>query len=249
MALLTDREEIRRLLRRDAVWAAYALGDLSPDLWPATTWHAAGAELALVLRAFSFPILWASGRLESLVDELSGESSYSVQILPTALPALERAYDVTGLKQMNRFGLRDFAAVPTPDVFRLRSPDLAQLEALYRDGKEAGEAPEFFYEAMVERGVFYGIRDASGLAAVAGTHLVALEEKVATIGNVYTRRDCRGRGFARQTACAVAAELLALGIEVIALNTNQKNVAARRTYERLGFVCHTEYVEGTVVRK
>ncbi len=249
MALLTDREEIRRLLRRDAVWSAYALGDLSPDLWPATTWHVAGPELALVLRAFSFPILWASGGLEALVDELSGEGSYSVQILAQALPTLERAYNVSGLKQMDRFGLRRFSPVPTPDVFRLRAPDVAELEALYRDGEEVGEAPEFFYPAMVERGVFYGIRDASGLAAVAGTHLVAVEEKVATIGNVYTRRDCRSRGYARQTACAVAAELLALGIEVVALNTYQGNVAARRTYERLGFVRHIEYVEGMIVRR
>lgn len=67
---------------------------------------------------------------------------------------------------------------------------------------------------------------------------------VAAIGNVYTRRDRRGRKLARQTAGAVAAELLARQIPTIVLNVNQKNVAALRVYEALGFRRYCPFWEG-----
>ena len=55
------------------------------------------------------------------------------------------------------------------------------------------------------------------------------------MGNVYTRRDRRGRRLARHTTGAVTAALLALGIPTIVLNVNQKNAAALLVYEALGF--------------
>ena len=102
MPLLSDRELVRRLLRRDAVWAAYALGDLGPNLWPHTRWHQSGEEVALVLHAYHVPILWAAGALTQLLSEISDEARYSVQIRPSALPALERQYRTSGLKKMWR---------------------------------------------------------------------------------------------------------------------------------------------------
>jgi predicted GNAT family acetyltransferase len=125
--------------------------------------------------------------------------------------------------------------------------DLAALKRLYADGEPAGEAPDFFHADMLPQGVFYGIREGGQLIAAAGTHLVSVVEGVGAIGNVYTRRDRRGRGLAAQTVSAVAMELVRLGLRTIALNVSQSNVSAMRLYESLGFTRHCPFYEGVAV--
>src|SRR5439155_19334107 len=93
-------------------------------------------------------------------------------------------------------------------------------------------------------GVFCGIREGEDLIAVAGTHLVSAAESVGAVGNIYTRRDRRGRGLATQTTAAVVAELRRLGIATIVLNVSRTNVPAVRVYERLGFRRYCDYFEG-----
>ena len=250
LPLLTDRDQIRQLLQRDPVWAAYALGDLGPELWLHTTWHRAEDELALVLRSYSVAILWASGTLEGLGEEIASEARYSVQVRPSSLPELSRYYRTSNLKRMWRMTLdsREFRPASFGQMARLGATDVGALERLYADGAETGESPEFFFGSMVCDGVFFGAREGDELTNVAGTHLVAIEESVGAIGNVYTRQDRRGRGLAGQATSAVVTELLRLGVRVIALNVYQSNAAAIQVYERLGFRRHCEFVEGIVER-
>ena len=77
------------------------------------------------------------------------------------------------------------------------------------------------------------------LVAAAGTHLLSRRERVATIGNVYARRDCRGRGLGRTVMSAVL-EALA-DIDTIGLNVRVDNRAAIRVYASLGFVRHCPF--------
>jgi GNAT superfamily N-acetyltransferase len=66
--------------------------------------------------------------------------------------------------------------------------------------------PDAFAAHQVESGVFYGVEDATGaLAAVGGTHIVDYTRGLAAIGNMYTRPDCRGRGFASAVLAAIVA--------------------------------------------
>ncbi len=44
----------------------------------------------------------------------------------------------------------------------------AFLEALYADGAEAGEAPDFFFPSMLAGGYFHGVRREGALVAAAG---------------------------------------------------------------------------------
>jgi ribosomal protein S18 acetylase RimI-like enzyme len=136
----------------------------------------------------------------------------------------------------------------TPDVVRLSSPHLRAVKQLYDDGASSGESPDFFFPSMLDAGVFYGLWEADGLVAVAGTHLVVPSEDVAAVGNVYTRRDRRGRGLAARVTSAVVDELLRLKIRTIVLNVNQSNEPAIRVYERLGFTRHCGYCEGLATR-
>ena len=71
---------------------------------------------------------------------------------------------------------------------------------------------------------------------------MAREEGAAAIGNVYVRRDRRGRGLGRVVTAAVLTGLA--GIETIGLNVRADNSAALRVYESLGFARHCEFYEG-----
>jgi ribosomal protein S18 acetylase RimI-like enzyme len=89
--------------------------------------------------------------------------------------------------------------------------------------------------------VFHGVRDGDALLAAAGTHLLSREEGVASIGNVYTRRDRRGLGLGRRVVSAVLGDLS--GLETIGLNVRADNAAAIHLYESLGFRRHCEFFE------
>ncbi len=104
-----------------------------------------------------------------------------------------------------------------------------------------GESPDFFYASMVTDGVFFGVYQGDELIAAAGTHLVSRDESAAAIGNVYVRRDRRGRGLGRAVTAAVLHELA--GIATVGLNVRADNDAAIRVYQSLGFVRHCDFRE------
>ena len=60
MPRLTDKDEIRTILRRDPAWSLYALGDLAPPMFGKTQWFA--PDLTLVVRDYGTAILFAMGQ-------------------------------------------------------------------------------------------------------------------------------------------------------------------------------------------
>jgi len=133
-------------------------------------------------------------------------------------------------------------------VSRLGSTDLETVQSLYADGEATGEAPDFFMPAMLEQGVYYGVHEEDWLIAAAGTHAVAPTVSVGALGNVYTRRDRRGRGLASRVTSAVTNHLLDMKISTVALNVRENNRAAIRVYEQLGFQTHCHYDEAIASR-
>jgi ribosomal protein S18 acetylase RimI-like enzyme len=257
----TDIPKIRGILSADRPWACYALGDLSPGLFEHTDWFTTDdrAAVLMLFRAFGTPLLFALGqpeRVGGLLDELSAETDLYLSIRPEILPLVQGRFQVRGETLMwrmilnaGRFRATDNAAV------RLGVGDLPALQRLHAggnlDGQPADDAPDFFSASMVDEGVYYGIfDDNAALMAAAGTHLVVPGEGVAAVGNVYTRPDCRGRGFASQVTGAVVAELRRQPkLDVIALNVRQDNAAAIAVYERLGFERYCPFYEGLATRE
>jgi ribosomal protein S18 acetylase RimI-like enzyme len=135
----------------------------------------------------------------------------------------------------------DRLAARQPRTSRLGVRDVPALQALYADGQSSGESPDFFFPSMVADGVFHGIYEGTALVAAAGTHLLARGEGIAALGNVYTRRDRRGRGLGRLATSAVLGELA--GVETIGLNVRADNDAAQHLYESLGFTRHCQFYE------
>jgi len=250
-----DPARIRALLETDRPWAAYALADLEPGFREHCQWLAredAPPALVLLYRRADPPVIFALGtalRLTPLLEEIE-EPALILHVRPEALPAIEARYRVEDLRPQWRMILeRDaFRPVPSGDAARLGPGDVEAIRALYADGEPKGEAPDYFDPSMVEQGLFSGVWEGAEIVAVAGTHVVSSAESVCAIGNVYVRRDRRGRGLAARVTSAVAAAALDRGLRTVALNVSQQNRAALRVYERLGFRLYCPFVAGRAVR-
>jgi ribosomal protein S18 acetylase RimI-like enzyme len=262
MPRLHDKNQIRAILRRDARWCVYALGDLEPRMFAKCQWFT--PDLTMVLHDYGTCILFAhgTGSLREALDHAT--FPVHLQVRRDALEEIKKYAIVTDEKSMLRMGLdragsaraTDLSAVArrakvestegTARVCRLTERDIDALKRLYADGESTGESPDFFYDSMVSDGVFCGIFEGRDLIAVTGTHLVSREESAAAIGNVYVRRDRRGAGLSRLTTMAVLEDLR--GIETIGLNVRADNAAAIRVYESLGFAVHCQFCEGLAVR-
>lgn len=248
---LRDRDAIRALLETDRVWSAYALADLAPGPFALSEWYGSTSPpaVALLYRAFSVPVLLAVGTEEALrpvFRSLPAEPELYLAVPRHALALLEPRYHAREIKPMLRMWLPPERELPPrdPRVVRLDELDAAEVEELYRDGIEAGEAPEFFAPSMLARGTFRGVREGRGLVAVSGTHVLDDDVSVAAIGNVYVRRSARGRGLGGIVTAATASAIRESGIRTVVLNVGESNAAARRIYASLGFLVHIPYHEG-----
>jgi ribosomal protein S18 acetylase RimI-like enzyme len=245
---LTDKDQIRSLLLRDPRWCVYALGDLTPRMFVKCSWYT--PDITMVLHDYGTSILFAHGI--GSIREALGHVRWPVhlQVQQDALDEVARHAEVSDVKNMWRMawategteGADQRRSTEIADgVKRLGPPDLPALKRLYADGDSTGESPDFFYDSMVPNGVFFGIYEGADLIAAAGTHLFAPDEHAAAIGNVYTRRDRRGRGLGRQVTSAVLHRLRHL--RTIGLNVREDNAPAIRVYQSLGFAQHCEFKE------
>jgi ribosomal protein S18 acetylase RimI-like enzyme len=257
MPRIADKAAIRAILNTDRRWAAYALGDLAPALFGDCEWFCATADrqaIALVYRAFEIPVLFTLGQaaaVEGILEEIADEPRMYLSIRPEILPLIKERYAVRDETAMWRMVLdrSKFRPEPMGACARLGPMAVQELGQLYTDGRATGEAPTFFVPRMLEEGVYFGVREGGDLVSAAGTHLLAPEEGVAAMGNVYTRRDRRGRGWGGAVTRAVAGELLRMRIDAVALNVAQSNASAIRMYERVGFARYCAFYEGVASRR
>jgi ribosomal protein S18 acetylase RimI-like enzyme len=198
------------------------------------------------------PIVLAAGEaaflptvFQELLGRLRRHTNIYFVVRPEVLPLLQSDYAVSDRRPMLRMVLDAgrFAGGDGGHAIRLGPSDLDLVAELYRDGDTAGEAPDFFLPAMLETGIYYGVREGTSLVAVAGTHVFAPAEGVGGVGNIYTRRDRRGRGWGGCVTTAVVSELLRRGVATIVLNANEANAAAIQLYEKLGFRRYCPYFE------
>jgi len=236
---LTDKDQIRNILQRDRRWCVYALGDLTPRMFEKCVWFA--PDLTLVLHDYGTSILFAhgTGSIREALDHVSWPVHLQVQ--QDGLDEVARHASVRNVKHMLRMAWNHGDTDIAGGVQRLGANDVAALKRLYADGETTGESPDFFYDSMVAAGVFFGVYEGPDLIAAAGTHLFAPDEHAAAIGNVYTRRDRRGRGLSRSVTSAVLHRLRHL--ETVGLNVREDNAAAIHVYESLGFVKHCDFKE------
>jgi len=246
-----DPDEIRGLLNEDRGYAAYALGDLSPGFREYSRWYVAGRgrrpeALILLFERLNPPALFCFGPADGVLAA-AARADLPERVYFTGLDehvdAAASWLRFEGRIPMWRMVVspEDFRPMGLERARRLGMDDLPALSRLYMHGGADAFAPY-----QLEQGVFYGCWDGDDLIAVAGTHLVAPQERVAAVGNVFTHPAHRRRGLGAAVTSAVTAELLERGMDVV-LNVSQENVSAVALYERLGYRRYCPFLEGIAV--
>lgn len=245
------------ILRADPIWAAYALADLRADFAPFCRWSVSAdrkgdeSGLALLYTGLEPPILLTVGTAAGVAEALAQAAlpdRVFLSVREEHLPAVQQHFPHVEPRQMLRMVLPQEAEPPPAQqpVVRLGPADAERLKALYRHGGPF--TPDYFAAYQLADGYFCAIEDETGaLAAAGGTHIVHAGEGVAAIGNVYTRPDCRGRGYGSAITAGIVQALRTDGYELIVLNVNRGNEAARRLYRKFGFVQHCSFIEGIAV--
>jgi ribosomal protein S18 acetylase RimI-like enzyme len=253
MPQLLDVDDVRRRLEGDRAWSAFALADLDPPYAQHAAWFGTPTSnsVVLVYGAFDPPIVFCQGEpaaCEAILAEAHVASRTArayVNVTDLLWPIVGRNFTTFEPRRMSRMVLHGDLpeASSHTTAVPLGPADLGALRNLYEE-----DPPAFFLPEQVKDGVYFGVRQAGDLVAVAGTHVVSARGSVAAIGNVYTRPDCRGRGLAAEVTGAVARELRRRGIATIVLNVTDSNDVARRVYQRLGFVHYCVFHEGLARR-
>ena len=247
---LANKSQILAYLETDRLYAAYAIGDLEAGLFAQCTWVGTEKDgqlgaLALCFRGLEPPALFLMGMADGLRAILGGalrpDRAY-ITCQPNLLAMTREFYAWDETSPMIRMALQATRFQPgerTGECIRLTTAHSEQLTWLYAQAETVAFSP-----VQVEHGVFYGVLQGRELVAAAGTHLVSPTYGVAAVGNVFTHSDHRRQGHGTTVTGAVVAELLRLGIRDIVLNVGQRNVAAIRVYERLGFERYCPFLEG-----
>ncbi len=248
-----DWRELERWLADDRAFAAYALGHLEWGLFEsASFWVAEGPQgAAVVMHAGALgattACIGAPDGVEAILSLHPGvRRSYLSTAAPEHMPILRRAYHVRDTLSMIRMSVTPASFRPIEGhVRRLRGRDAIGINALY--ASEGG--PSHYFPDTIERAVYYGVFDGPRLASVAGTHIVAPNQGIAIVGNVFTDAAYRGLGLATRVTSAVTHELLERGCAEVALTVDPGNTPALAAYTRLGYRPGTSVVEARLERR
>ncbi|CAN5815164.1 hypothetical protein BH23CHL8_BH23CHL8_03000 [soil metagenome] len=247
-----DRELLHAFLSQDRIYAGYAIADMDDREFGRTRWGVAfeGSQtvaVCLEYRGLTPQPLFVMGAPEGIravLSEVLRTRTAYLAALPEHLPAVSGLYRVDPGPPMLRMWVDRASFRPIiGEAVRLDAADTRHLNRLYELGLTAWLPAD-----SVANGVYYGIRRSGRLVAAAGTHVISRTYGMAAVGNVFTQRDMRGRGFAKIVTSAVTAELLESVTEVV-LNVRADNATALAAYRALGYRDHVGFEERLVHRQ
>ena len=250
---VSDRSEIAAFLRRDRIYAAYALGDLDGANRSRVAWAMAhddaGSPTALAMHHEGLVpqplfLMGAPDGCRAILGAVIKPRDAYLQATELHEAALRDLYELDAPILMLRMAVdrQTFSPFAGP-AERLTALDIDDLNGLYQLGYRAGFPP-----AVVEDGVYYGVRVRGRLVSAAGTHAINPREEIAVVGNVMTHVDFRGHDFAKMVTSAVTADLLGR-VSDVALNVHADNDPAVAAYARLGYRTHCQLIERLARRR
>ncbi|MBA3586264.1 MAG: GNAT family N-acetyltransferase [Chloroflexi bacterium] len=250
---VSDRGEIAAFLRRDRLYAAYALGDLDGPNRARVAWALAhddaGQPTALAMHHEGLVpqplfLMGAPAGCRAILDGVLKPRDAYLQATELQEAALRDLYELESPIVMLRMAVDRHTFTPfAGPADRLTALDVDDLNRLYQLGYRGG-----FPASVVEDGVYYGVRVRGRLVSAAGTHAINPREEIAVVGNVMTHVDYRGHDFAKMVTSAVTADLLARVTDV-ALNVHADNDPAVAAYARLGYRTHCQLIERLARRR
>lgn len=249
---LEDMERIRQVLRPRVEYTAYALGQLEPGLFERTKWFYAkgdtGTALVLHSRGGLGDATFIMGDADAAAAILSihpGTTQTYATCQPQHLDVLRAVFRLASQQPMIRMSVNreNFRRATNQPVVHLSGLDIRRINSLYSsEGNGSYYVPEH-----IDAGVYRGVVTEGRLVAIAGTHVVSTQERVAVVGNVFTHPQYRGRGYATAATSAVTEALLEY-CEPVVLTVDPTNHPAVRAYERLGYQEVCQLVEASAAR-
>lgn len=253
---LKERELIRPLLLAHQAYAALAVAHLSPRLFPRSRYFLAqgNEEWALLFYAHTAPTpltltLGEEGPLEALLRLHPGPRWTFLSLQTHHLAVAQRHFSLSQRHLMLRMRVDADSFTPPPpvpqvEVVRLTGREVAAINRLY--SAEGGVTS--YPPSVIDEGIYYGGMWDGKLVAIAGTHVVAPEEGVAVVGNVFTHPRFRGRGLATLVTGAVTGHLLDICRQVY-LTVDSQNAPAIAAYRRLGYRVECTLYETPALRR
>ncbi len=239
--MVAEPAELHDLFSQNTAAHVYALCDLEPLYWDHSRWYRRGDATVGLVGAEPGELLVVSA--VSTAD-ITGSNALLAELAPS-LPdgqlvigssgmseALEGRCQLRWKTNEIRYSLRQHPVSRNERVENLDGSHTSDLERLY--AIEPGAA--FFRVSMVSHNAFVGVWDEvhETLIAAAGVHVLSEHQRIAAIGSVYVRPDCRGRGLGTQVTVGVL-DRLQNRVDTVGLNVSRDNTPARKIYERLGF--------------
>jgi ribosomal protein S18 acetylase RimI-like enzyme len=251
----------------DIHFSAYALGDLEPPYSAESQWIASSREGAIEGIALEY-----HGLIPPVVFLMGSSPAISALLMSQTLPQLfsfASPLDIDGLLACY------YKLSPMYQMYRMRtnkgiyvglsSSDRKDIDCTILTEQHGQEIQDLLDEAariderdlrdiayhpsMLKDGYYRGIYQEGRLIAVAGTHMVANQSRMAAIGNVAVHPEFRRRGLGTIVSDAVTKSLIANQFDLIVLNVRQNNLPALRLYRKLGYRQVTAYIEGIATRK
>jgi RimJ/RimL family protein N-acetyltransferase len=249
---LRDSDEIRAMLAPHRAYAAYALGQLQPELFARSEWWlsrgAQGEALLLHSRGGLGNALFALGTVDALEAALRLHPGPRYTFLTCQLHHLEtvlRHFRMPDQQAVQRMLVsRETFRPHDGEVRRLTGRDVRELNRLYR----ADGTPAFYTSQNVDDAVYYGAIIDRHIVAVAGTHVVSPIDSIGVAGNVFVHPKYRGHGLATLVTSAVTRHVLQTCREVV-LSVDPGNTAAVHAYERLGYREVDRLIEAAATRR
>ena len=263
---IDDFEQIEKFLRNDQDYAAYALGDLAPAYIDKTTWYIASQSgeidaLALIYTGLDPNVLFLMGKMPAmsalLLHGLGPETIFFAA--PVACSdLLSNIYNIEYVYSMHRMRVTSGTFIPyekkddsVPEPILLTEDhmeSLVKLQKLASKHDEREWSDVALTTDMLKAGFYYGIFEKDELIAAGGTHIIAHEIGVATLGNVVTHPDRRREGLGTLISSTVTSALLEAEFKLVVLNVRQNNGPAIRVYRKLGYKRVAEFIEGEATR-
>jgi ribosomal protein S18 acetylase RimI-like enzyme len=250
---VSDRGEIAAFLRRDRLYAAYALGDLDGPNRSRVAWGMAyddgGEPTALAMHHEGLVpqplfLMGAPDGARAILEHVLKPRDAYLQGTELHGAAIGDLYELDSPVAMLRMVVDRETFVPfAGPAERLTALDVDDLNRLYQLGFRAGFPP-----SVLDEGVYYGVRVRGRLVSAAGTHAINPREGIAVVGNVMTHVDFRGHDFAKMVTSAVTAELLDR-VPDVALNVHADNDPAVAAYTRLGYATWCQLIERLARRR
>lgn len=252
-----DRNALSAWLLKDPVRNGYVLGDLEEPYFAQSRFFVARKkdQWKAVVARYDFadiPTVITVGDAAGIVAIL--RKAYQppmarFHLLEEHVDAIRPLYLFGNLDTMDRMGVRKEGFYPIPpsvEPVAIGAEDAEEVYRLYLLWQRRYFGLDAIRKSL-KLGPYYGIRTDGKLVAVAGTHTLSKEYRVATIGGFYTHPEYRRKRYAA-TLCSHLVKVLFQSVEIVGLNVEASNSPAIRTYESLGFRLSNRFFEGTGTR-